>query len=113
MFVDIEIIPETANQRPGRAPYRIDNAAYHAIESTFKKVYGVPTLPTMNSGATDMAFLRANGVQCYGIGDMSDAEDVSKSFGAHSDQERILEEAVYKHVEFFWEAVIAIAGSGR
>ncbi len=109
----VEIIPETANQRPGGPPSRIDNDAYHAIENTFKKVYGVPTLPTMSSGATDMAFLRAKGVQCYGIGAMSDAEDASKGFGAHSDQERILEEAVYKHVEFFWEAVIAIAGSAR
>ena len=107
----VEIVPETANQRPGGPPSRIDNDAYRAIENSYKKVYGVPTLPTMSSGATDMAFLRAKGVQCYGIGVMSDAEDGAKGFGAHSDQERILEEAVYKHVQFFWEAVNAIAGS--
>ena len=107
----VEIVPETANQRPGALPSRIDNDAYHAIEDSYRKVYGVQTLPVMSSGATDMAFLRAKGVQCYGIGVMSDAEDASKGYGAHSDQERILEEAVYKHVEFFWEAVTKIAGS--
>ena len=40
-----------------------------------------------------MAFLRAKGVQCYGVGAMMDEEDAPKGFGAHSDQERILEEA--------------------
>jgi hypothetical protein len=65
----------------------------------------------MQTGATDMAFLREKGVQCYGIGAMSDVEDAPKGFGAHSDQERILEEALYKHVQFFWTAVTSIAAS--
>ena len=41
---------------------------------------------------------------------MTDDEDGAKGFGQHSDQERILEDALYKHVQFFWEAVTAIAG---
>jgi acetylornithine deacetylase/succinyl-diaminopimelate desuccinylase-like protein len=106
----VEIVPESANQRPAAAPSRIDSDAYHAIEAAYKKVYGAVTVPTMSTGATDMAFLRAKGVQCYGIGAMSDQEDAAMGFGPHSDQERILEEAVYKHVEFFWNAVVAIAG---
>jgi acetylornithine deacetylase/succinyl-diaminopimelate desuccinylase-like protein len=65
----------------------------------------------MSTGATDMAFLRAKGTQCYGVGVMSDAEDAAKGFGAHSDQERILEDSLYKHVQFFWNAVTGIAGS--
>ena len=69
------------------------------------------TLPYMGTGATDMAFLRAKGVQCYGVGAMVDEEDAPKGFGPHSDQERILEEAVYKHVQFFWDAVTAMAAS--
>lgn len=64
----------------------------------------------MQTSATDMAFLRAKGMQCYGVGPMMDQEDVSKGFGMHSDQERILEEAVYKHVQFFWNSVTGIAG---
>jgi acetylornithine deacetylase/succinyl-diaminopimelate desuccinylase-like protein len=107
----VEIVPNTRNQRPGAAPSRIDSDAFHSLEASYKKVYGVTTLPFMSTGATDMAFLRARGVQCYGIGAMTDEEDAAKGFGAHSDQERILEEAVYKHVQFFWEAVTSIAGS--
>jgi len=107
----IELVPDTRNQRPGARPSRIDSDAYHALEGAYQKIYGVTTLPLMQTGATDMAFLRAKGVQCYGIGAMIDLEDGPKGFGAHSDQERILEEALYKHVQFFWEAVHSIAGS--
>lgn len=106
----VEIVPDTRNQRPGAAPSRIDSDAYHSLEAAYNKVYGVVTLPYMQTGATDMAFLRAKGVQCYGVGAMADEEDAAKGFGPHSDQERILEEAVYKHVRFFWEAVTSIAG---
>jgi len=107
----VEIVPDTRNQRPGAAPSRIDSDAFHSLEAAYKKIYGVTTLPYMSTGATDMAFLRAKGVQCYGVGAMTDEEDAARGFGAHSDQERILEEAVYKHVQFFWEAVTSIAAS--
>ncbi len=107
----IELIPETTNQRPGAAPSRLDTDAYRAVEAAYKSIYGVVTIPLMQTGATDMAFLRAKGVQCYGVGAMVDEEDGPKGFGPHSDQERILEAAVYKHVQFFWQAVNSIAGS--
>jgi hypothetical protein len=41
---------------------------------------------------------------------MVDEEDAAKGFGAHSDQERIFEEAIYKHTQFFWDTVTSIAG---
>jgi acetylornithine deacetylase/succinyl-diaminopimelate desuccinylase-like protein len=107
----IEVVPETANQRPGALPTRLDTDAYRAVEAAYKSIYGVITIPVMSTGATDMAFLRAKGVQCYGVGAMVDEEDAPKGYGPHSDQERILEEAVYKHVQFFWQAVNAIAGA--
>jgi acetylornithine deacetylase/succinyl-diaminopimelate desuccinylase-like protein len=107
----IELVPETTNQRPGAAPSKLDSDAYRAIEAAYKNIYGVITIPLMQTGATDMAFLRAKGVQCYGVGAMVDEEDGPKGFGPHSDQERILESAVYKHVQFFWQAVNSIAGS--
>jgi len=105
----VEIVPNTNNQRPGAAPSRLDSEGFRAVEAAYKKIYGVVTLPMMQTGATDMAFLRAKGMQCYGVGAMVDDEDAPKGFGPHSDQERILEEAVYKHVQFFWEAVTTLA----
>jgi len=107
----IKIVADTANARPGPAPSRIDSDAFKAIEGAYQKTYGVPTLPYMSTGATDMSYLRTKGVQCYGVGPMVDQEDAPKGFGAHSDQERILEDAVYKHLQFFWEAVKTIAGT--
>jgi acetylornithine deacetylase/succinyl-diaminopimelate desuccinylase-like protein len=109
----VEIVANTTNQRPGAAPSPIDNDAYHALEASYKKIYATATLPLMGTGATDMAFLRAKGVQCYGIGAMADLEDGEKGFGPHSDQERILVEAVYKHLQFYWDAVTSIAGSQK
>ncbi|MDQ2947285.1 MAG: M20/M25/M40 family metallo-hydrolase [Acidobacteriota bacterium] len=109
----VEVVPDTRNHRPAAAPSRIDSEAFHSIEAAYRKVYGAVTLPVMATGATDMAFLRAKGIQCYGVGAMTDLEDGPKGFSAHSDQERILEAAVYKHVQFFWTAVTSIAGSAR
>ena len=105
----VRLVPETRNQRPGASPSPIDSDAYRAIEAAYKKTYGVITVPQMSTGATDMAFLRAKGVECYGVGAMVDEEDAAKGFGAHSDQERVLEEAIYKHLQFFWDAVNSMA----
>jgi acetylornithine deacetylase/succinyl-diaminopimelate desuccinylase-like protein len=107
----IDLVPETTNQRPGAAPSKLDSDAYRAVEAAYKNIYGVITIPVMSTGATDMAFLRAKGVQSYGVGAMVDEEDAPKGYGPHSDQERILEQAVYKHVQFFWQAVNSIAGA--
>lgn len=107
----VKVVPLARNQRPGAPPSSITTPAYHAIEAAFAKVYsGIQSLPIMATGATDMAFLRSKGVQCYGIGAMRDDEDAVKGYGAHSDQERILEDALYKHFQFFWEATTRIAG---
>ena len=76
-------------------------------------MYNTVTLPQMSTGATDMAFLRAKGVQCFGIGPMVDEEDAPKGFGAHSDQERLLEEALYKFLQFNWEVTTSLAAGKR
>jgi acetylornithine deacetylase/succinyl-diaminopimelate desuccinylase-like protein len=105
----VEVVPNTRNARPGSAPSRLDTEIYHAIESANRKVYQVPTIPQMSTGATDMAFLRAKGMQCYGVGVAADIEDLAKGFGAHSDQERILEDSLYKFLQFQWEFLTSVA----
>ena len=56
---------------------------------------------------------RAKGMQCYGIGPATDVEDGPKGFGAHSDQERILEAELHRFVRFHWDIVVNLAGSSR
>jgi acetylornithine deacetylase/succinyl-diaminopimelate desuccinylase-like protein len=94
--------------RPGGAT-GLGTEGFKAIETAVQRQYGVATLPVMSNGATDMAYLRAKGVQCYGIGPAVDAEDASKGFGSHSDQERILESELHRFVRFTWDVVTQLA----
>jgi acetylornithine deacetylase/succinyl-diaminopimelate desuccinylase-like protein len=98
------------DSRPGGSS-DLNTEAFKAIESAVTRHYSAPTLPTMSTGATDMANLRARGVQCYGIGPATDVEDGPKGFGAHSDQERILESELHRFVRFHYDIVSTLARS--
>jgi acetylornithine deacetylase/succinyl-diaminopimelate desuccinylase-like protein len=105
----VEVTKVERLTRPATKPSRLDTEAFRLTEGAVRRHYGVTTLPTMSTGATDMSFLRARGVECYGVGPMRDVEDGPKGFGAHSDQERILEEALHKFVRFHWDIVVNLA----
>jgi len=97
------------DSRPSTPVAKLDSEAFKALEANITKHYKAVTLPTMSTGATDMAFLRRKGMQCYGIGPAVDSEDGPKGFGAHSDQERISESELYRFVRFSWDAVVDLA----
>jgi acetylornithine deacetylase/succinyl-diaminopimelate desuccinylase-like protein len=99
--------------RPSTSVAPLNSEAFRAIEGAVTKNYQTVTLPTMSTGATDMAYLRAKGVQCYGIGPATDMEDGPKGFGAHSDQERILESELHRFVRFQWDVVNELARARR
>jgi acetylornithine deacetylase/succinyl-diaminopimelate desuccinylase-like protein len=105
----VEVSYGPRDTRPPTPPMRLDSDAFKALESNITKHYKAVTLPTMSTGATDMAFLRRKGIQCYGIGPATDSEDGPKGFGAHSDQERILEAELFRFVRFNWDAVVDLA----
>ena len=109
----IQIVPTNLNTRPGAPPSRMDTAIYRAIEAASQKVYHVPVIPQMSTGATDMAFLRAKGMQCYGMGPVADIEDLAKGFGAHSDQERLKVASLDQYLEFQWEILRQVAFAGK
>ena len=88
---------------------RIDTEAYRTLEAMTTKHYATPVLPTMGVGATDMSNLRAKGIECYGIGPAVDSEDAGKGFGAHSDQERILENELHRFVRFQYDVILELA----
>ncbi|MGE0125660.1 MAG: M20/M25/M40 family metallo-hydrolase [Vicinamibacterales bacterium] len=90
---------------------RLNTDAFAAIEANMKKHYDVITLPAMSTGATDMAYLRAKGIQCYGVGPAIDIEDGPKGFGAHSDQERINEAELYRFVRAYYDIVTDLVRS--
>jgi acetylornithine deacetylase/succinyl-diaminopimelate desuccinylase-like protein len=105
----VRIEPAESDQRPAGAPSRLDTEMYHVLEQVSNRIYpGSTVLPSMSTGASDMAQLRAKGIQSYGIGPASTEEDSIK-YGAHSDVERLLESSLYKFVEFTWSAVTEVA----
>lgn len=103
-----KILPNAT--RPAAPPSRLDAPAFKVIEGHYRRLYGATTLPTMMTGGTDMAYLRARGVQCYGIGPLLDSEDGPLGYGAHSDQERIREDSFHKFVRFQHAVVLELAG---
>jgi acetylornithine deacetylase/succinyl-diaminopimelate desuccinylase-like protein len=96
--------------RPAGAPSRLDTEMYRALEKAGDRLFSAPTLPGMLTGATDMAQLRARGVQAYGVGPAATAEQGPLG-GAHSDDERISIAGLMKMIEYMWNAVLEVAAA--
>ena len=84
--------------------------------STLERVAAVvypdaAVLPTMSTGATDMAQVRAMGVAAYGVGPIRSREELNSGNGAHSDNERVSEQAMRDFLRFLWLTVIDIAAT--
>jgi acetylornithine deacetylase/succinyl-diaminopimelate desuccinylase-like protein len=104
----VKIVP-IAPTRPEAPPSRIDTEMFRTLEAVAKRLYpGTTVLPSMSTGASDMAQLRAKGIQSYGIGPAVTDED-RLQYGAHSDVERLSEASLYSFVQFAWLAISEIA----
>jgi len=110
---EVEVVFNGFGERPAGLVSPIDGEAFAAISRAIEANYSAPVVPMMSTGATDMAFLRAKGIRCYGVGPAVDQEDGPLGFGAHSDQERIVEEELYRFVRFHYDAVVRLAGAAR
>jgi acetylornithine deacetylase/succinyl-diaminopimelate desuccinylase-like protein len=104
----VEIVPPKPGGRPVAPPSRLDTAMYRALEKVGRRMFDAPTLPSMLTGATDNAELRAKGVQAYGVGPISSSEEGALGT-AHSDNERIAARSVDKLVEYIWNAVLEVS----
>ena len=106
----IKIVP-SAPGRPSAPPSRLDTEMFRALEAAQRRLYpDAITIPGMVTGATDLAQLRAKGVQAYGIGPRFDEAEFAEH-GWHSDVERLSEDSLYGLVQFVWYAVLDIAAS--
>jgi len=108
---NIEIVPEDI-YRPAAPPSGLDNAMFAGLERAANQMYpDAIVLPRMSTGATDMSQVRAKGVPAYGIGPIRSMEELNSGNGAHSDNERVSEEALVDFVKFMWTVVIDVAAS--
>jgi acetylornithine deacetylase/succinyl-diaminopimelate desuccinylase-like protein len=104
----VEVIPPKANSRPFAPPSGIDNEMFRALAAAGRREFGAPALPYMMTGATDMAQLRAKGVQAYGTGPMANSDEGALG-GAHSDNERIPVSSLMALLKWTWDAVTTVA----
>jgi acetylornithine deacetylase/succinyl-diaminopimelate desuccinylase-like protein len=114
-IVDDPLVEVRFAERQGRARppggTSLDTDAFRAIEDAVARHYGTIAIPSMSTGATDAAQVRATGINCYGVGPLLDAEDSLLGYGAHGDQERILESELHRFVRFYWDVVLDIAAA--
>ena len=96
-----------AGGRPVSRPSGIQTEMFRALESSQRKLFpDAATLPVLLTGATDMAQLRARGVQAYGLGAPASIEETTR---VHGNDERTSVEGIRQFVEFVYEAVVAVA----
>jgi len=104
----VKIVPIPQSRPPSPAS-RIDTEMYRAMERVAKAVYpSAAVLPSMSTGASDQAQLRAKGIQSYGIGPASTESD-ALGYPAHGDVERLAESSLYPFVQYVWAVVTEIA----
>jgi acetylornithine deacetylase/succinyl-diaminopimelate desuccinylase-like protein len=104
----VKVVPLPATRPPSPAS-RLDTEMYRVLDQVSKRIYpGSTLIPSMSTGASDQAQLRAKGIQSYGVGPAATPEDTA-NFGAHGDVERLAESSLYPFVELVWGAVTEIA----
>ena len=108
---NVEIVPQPI-YRPASPPSPIDNEMFRVIQEVNQRLFPqAVTLPTMLTGATDMAQVRAKGVPCYGFGPVRNEEDMSSGGGSHGDDERIPEDSLLTLLQFLWYTVLGVAAA--
>ncbi len=96
-------------QFPAAPATSLDTELFRALENAQAAVFpGTITLPTMTTGATDSAKVRAQGVQAYGVGTVRTDEDEARF---HGNDERVWVEGVEKYLEFVYRAVVEVAAA--
>ncbi len=104
----VEVVPAQNSERPAAPPSRTDTEMFRAIEKMSRRMFAAPAIPTMLTGATDTAQLRARGVQAYGTGPINSANEGPLG-GAHADDENLPVRSLQKLIEFTWNVVLEVA----
>jgi acetylornithine deacetylase/succinyl-diaminopimelate desuccinylase-like protein len=100
----VKIVPLPATRPPSPAS-RLDTEMYRVLEHVALTANpGAAVLPSMSTGASDQAQLRAKGIQSYGIGPAS-TESEEMNYPIHGDVERLAESSLYPFVQYVWDVV--------
>ena len=106
----ITITPSEFNNFPATPPSGLKTEMFAALERAQQKVFpGKVVIPIMQPGATDSAFLRAKGVQAYGLGTVADP--TTGGSRAHGNDERVSLAGVRLFLEYVYAATIDISAA--
>src|SRR5438093_12526294 len=87
----------------------LQGEAMDAIERVTKRLWNIPVIPVMETGATDGLYLRNAGIPVYGVsGVFVDINDIR----ATGRDERIGVQDYYDGAEYIYQLVKAVSGSG-
>jgi acetylornithine deacetylase/succinyl-diaminopimelate desuccinylase-like protein len=105
----VEVVPPRSTGRPTPPPSSLGSEMFRALEAAQARLFpGAVTLPTMLTGATDSAQLRAKGVEAYGLGSvLSDRELAS----IHGNDERLSIDGLGKFLQLVYWSVVDVAAS--
>jgi acetylornithine deacetylase/succinyl-diaminopimelate desuccinylase-like protein len=104
----ITISPLGSTRQP-TPPVPIDTELFRAIERAQKRLFpDAITVPTMTTGATDSAQLRAKGVKAYGINAPATEDDSGRM---HGNDERVAVAPLRPFLDLLWQVVTEVAGS--
>jgi acetylornithine deacetylase/succinyl-diaminopimelate desuccinylase-like protein len=105
----VEVIPPPSRGRPSTPPSGLGTDMFKALEAAQSRVFpAAVTLPTMLTGATDSAQLRAKGVQAYGLGSVMSDRELA---GIHGNDERLSVKGLGQFLEVVYWAVVDVAAS--
>jgi acetylornithine deacetylase/succinyl-diaminopimelate desuccinylase-like protein len=104
--VSVEAI-DREHLRPLAPPSSLQSEMFRALEQAGQRVFGAPTLPILQTGATDSAELRAKGVQAYGLSIPKTDDDLRR---IHGNDERVSVEALGQLIQLLDAAVGDVAG---
>jgi acetylornithine deacetylase/succinyl-diaminopimelate desuccinylase-like protein len=86
----------------------LQGEALSAIERVTKRLWNIPVIPVMETGATDGLYLRNAGIPVYGVsGVFVDINDIR----AHGRDERIGVQDYYDGAEYIYQLVKAVTGA--
>ena len=104
----VELVPP-ASGRSAPPPSGIQTEMFRALEDAQQRLFpDAVTVPVLLTGATDMARLRARGVQAYGL---DPPTGIGETTGVHGNDERISVETIRVFVQFVYEAVTTVAAA--
>jgi acetylornithine deacetylase/succinyl-diaminopimelate desuccinylase-like protein len=105
--VSVAVVPGSQTPETSPTPLRDDvTEAYKAAVATRFK--DTPVIPFQSAGATDGAFLRANGIPVYGFGGLWGV--VGEQEGAHGLNERVYADGFHGQIPIWMDMLKRVAG---